>query len=81
MKILFYGVGPLGSLYAGRLQELGHEVSVLARGQRQADTRKQGIVLEHATSGQRTTTHVRVVERLEPTDAYDLVVVLMRKSQ
>jgi 2-dehydropantoate 2-reductase len=81
MKILFYGVGPLGSLYAARLQESGQEVSVLARGQRLTDIRQHGIVLEDATTGHRTTTPVSVKERLEPTDAYDLVVVLMRKNQ
>ena len=81
MKILFYGVGPLGSLYAARLQESGQEISVLARGQRQADIRKHGIVLEDAITGHRTFTRVSVKERLEPTDAYDLVVVLMRKNQ
>ncbi len=36
MKILFYGAGVLGSLYAARLQESGQEVSILARGQRLA---------------------------------------------
>ena len=46
MKILFYGAGVLGSLYAARLQETGQEVSILARGQRLADIREYGIVLE-----------------------------------
>ncbi len=46
MKILFYGAGVLGSLYAARLQEAGQEVSILARGQRLADIREHGIVLE-----------------------------------
>jgi 2-dehydropantoate 2-reductase len=81
MKILFYGAGVLGSLYAARLQEAGHEVLILARGQRLADVRKHGIVLEDGDTGQRTTTRVTVVEQLAPDDAYDLVVVLMRKNQ
>ena len=81
MKILFYGAGPLGSLYAARLQESGRDVSVLARGQRLADIREHGIVLEDAATGNRTTTHVSVTERLEPTDAYGLVVVLMRRNK
>jgi 2-dehydropantoate 2-reductase len=81
MKILFYGAGVLGSLYAARLQEAGQEVSILARGQRLADVRKHGIVLEDGDTGQRTTTRVNVVEQLAPDDTYDLVVVLMRKNQ
>jgi len=81
MKILFYGVGPLGSLYAARLQGSGQDVSVLARGQRLADLREHGIVLEDAASGNRTTTRVNIVARLDPKDTYDLVVVLMRKNK
>lgn len=81
MKILFYGVGPLGSLYAARLQESGQDVSVLARGQRLADIRKYGIVLKDAATGHQTTTRTNVVEQLESADAYDLVVVLMRKNK
>jgi 2-dehydropantoate 2-reductase len=80
MKILFYGAGVLGSLYAARLQEAGQDVSILARGQRLADIREHGIVLEDGDTGQRTTTCVNVVEQLAPDDAYDPVVVLMRKN-
>ena len=81
MTILFYGAGVLGSLDAARLQEAGQEVSILARGQRLADIREHGLVLEDASTGQRATTRVKAVERLAPDDAYDLVVVLMRKNQ
>ena len=81
MKILFYGAGVLGSLYAARLQEAGQAVSILARGQRLADIREHGIVLKDGDTGQRTTTRVNVVDYLAPDDAYDLVVVLMRKNQ
>ncbi len=48
MRILFYGAGVLGSLYAARLQEARQEVSILARGQRLADIREHGIVLEES---------------------------------
>jgi 2-dehydropantoate 2-reductase len=81
MKILFYGAGPLGSLYAARLQDSGQDVSVLARGQRLADILEHGIVLEDAATGERTATRVSVEERLEATDAYDLVIVLMRRNK
>lgn len=81
MKILIYGAGVLGSLYAARLHEAGQQVAILARGQRLADIREHGIVLEDGDTGQRTTTRVNVVKQLAPDDAYDLIVVLMRKNQ
>ena len=31
MKILFYGAGVMGSLYAARLKDSGQDISVLAR--------------------------------------------------
>lgn len=80
MKILFYGAGVMGSLYAGRLKETGQDVYVLARGQRLKDIREHGIVLEDVSTGNRTTTRVNAVERLDPEDAYDLVVVMMPKN-
>ncbi len=81
MKILFYGAGVLGSLYAARLSQAGQDVTMLARGQRLADLRQYGIVIEDPVTGVRATTPVKVVEALAPEDAYDLVVVLMRKNQ
>ena len=81
MKILFYGAGVMGSLYAARLQESGQDVSILARGQRLADIREHGIVLDDGATGQRTATRVNTVERLAPEDAYDLVVVPMPRNR
>ena len=81
MKILFYGAGVIGSLYAARLQDTGCDVSILARGQRLEDLKEYGIVLEHALTGERTTTRVNIVEQLSAEDAYDLIVVAMRKNQ
>ena len=81
MRVLFYGAGVIGSLYAVRLQEAGHEVSVVARGRRLADLRRHGIVLEEAGTGHRTAARVGVVQQLDPGDAYDLIVVAVRKNQ
>ena len=81
MNILVFGAGVLGSLYAARLQEAGHDVSVLARGQRLADIQRYGLVLEDVRTGRQTTTSVRVVAEVPPNEAYDLVLVLIRKNQ
>jgi 2-dehydropantoate 2-reductase len=81
MRILIFGAGPLGSIFASRLHNAGQEVSILARGQRLADIKKYGIVLEEYLTGKRTTTQVKTVEALLPEDEYDLVLVIMRKNQ
>ncbi|HVU67953.1 MAG TPA: 2-dehydropantoate 2-reductase N-terminal domain-containing protein [Ktedonobacteraceae bacterium] len=81
MDILVYGAGVIGSVYAARLQEAGHNVSLLARGQRAVSLRAHGIQLEDASTGRRTTTRVSVVEHLAPTDSYDVVLVTVRLDQ
>jgi 2-dehydropantoate 2-reductase len=80
VRILVYGAGPLGSLFAARLKQAGHEVSLLARGGRLADLLEHGLVLRDVITGQQTVTPVQVVDGLAPQDAYDLVLVIMRKN-
>jgi ketopantoate reductase len=80
MKILVYGAGPLGSIFAAKLHDGGHDVSILARGQRLEDLRQHGIVLENAYTGEQSTTRLTVVEALHPDDTYDLILVIMRKN-
>jgi ketopantoate reductase len=79
-KILVYGAGPLGSLFAARLRQGGNDVSILARGQRLSELREYGIVLVDAQTQAQTLTRVNVIEGLAPDDAYDLVLVIMRKN-
>jgi 2-dehydropantoate 2-reductase len=81
MKILVYGAGVLGSLYAARLKSAGHAVSILARGERAAELRTHGILLHAINKEKYTLIPIDVVESLEPEDAYDLVIVLVRSSQ
>ena len=81
MKILVCGTGPLGSLFAARLHQGGHDVTLLARGQRLADLREHGIVLHNVQTDEWTTDHVATIEQLAPDDPYDLALVIMRKNQ
>lgn len=81
MNILVYGAGVIGSVYAARLQEAGYHVTLLARGQRAVSLQNQGILLEDASTGQRTTTRVSVIDHLAPTDCYDMVLVTVRMDQ
>ncbi|HTP50026.1 MAG TPA: 2-dehydropantoate 2-reductase N-terminal domain-containing protein [Anaeromyxobacteraceae bacterium] len=81
MKILVVGAGVVGSFNAARLKDAAQDVTLLARGQRLADLREHGVVLEQYPSGTRTTTRVPLIERLGPEDAYDLVLVVVRRNQ
>jgi 2-dehydropantoate 2-reductase len=80
MKILIYGSGVIGSIYAARLKNAGQDVTLLARGSRLEDL-KEGVVLEDSRIGYITKTLVPLVDRLQPGDAYDLVIVVMRRNQ
>ena len=81
MQILVFGAGVIGSVYAGKLQQAGHEVVVLARGSRLADLQEHGLVLEDAKSGHRDVLAVPAFSGIPAGDRYDLVIVPVRSEQ
>ena len=81
LRILVLGAGVIGSVYAARLQAAGYHVTLLARGQHAADLRASGLILEDAATGQSTTNHLRIVEKLVPEESYDLALVCVRLDQ
>ncbi|WP_327232992.1 ketopantoate reductase family protein [Streptomyces sp. NBC_01317] len=79
MKVLVYGAGVLGSLLSARLYEAGHDVSLLARGERLAALRQYGVQLAEEDSPAVRRVPVPVVEN--PAGGYDLIAVLVRTHQ
>ncbi|MFF3754070.1 ketopantoate reductase family protein [Streptomyces sp. NPDC002018] len=79
MKLLVYGAGVLGSLFSARLHEAGHDVSLLARGERLAALRRYGVRLAEGDSPAVRRIPVPVVEH--PAGGYDLIAVLVRTHQ
>lgn len=79
--MLVFGAGVLGSFYAARLAGAGHDVTVVARGRRYRELGEHGIVLEQFDTGERTAIPVPVVDRMPTEDAFDLCLVLVRKTQ
>jgi 2-dehydropantoate 2-reductase len=55
-------------------------VTVLERDKRYESIKTQGIILEHALTGKRTTTFVNVIDELKPDDIYDIIFVVMRRN-
>jgi 2-dehydropantoate 2-reductase len=81
LKILVFGAGVLGSLYAGRLAAAGQDVALLARGARLNQLQRDGLVLLDDENGTEERPHVRVVSEIRPGEAYDLVIVAVRAEQ
>jgi len=81
MRILVAGGGVIGSVYGGKLLQAGHDVVMLARGERLSDLQREGLILEEAESGQRTVLPVSTVASVGPEERYDLVMASLRRDQ
>jgi 2-dehydropantoate 2-reductase len=79
MKLLVYGAGVTGSRFAARLHEAGHDVSLLARGERLIALREHGVLLAEGDSPAIRQVPVPVVQG--PAGGYDLTAVLVRAHQ
>jgi 2-dehydropantoate 2-reductase len=80
MKTLIYGAGPIGRWLALRLQQAGQDVTLLARNKTYRSLEQNGIEIVDGLSGERLTARPKLIDRLDPEDHYDLVVVAMQKS-
>jgi 2-dehydropantoate 2-reductase len=81
VRILVLGAGVIGSVYAGQLLEVGHEVALVARGRRLTDLRAHGLVLDDAESGEHRELPIEVLDVPASDVRYDLVVVAARSEQ
>jgi 2-dehydropantoate 2-reductase len=79
VKLLVYGAGVTGSLFSARLHAAGHDVSLLARGQRLAALRRHGVQLAGADSP--AVRRVPVPAAGHPAGGYDLIAVFVRAHQ
>ena len=80
-RLLVVGAGTNGSICAARLQESGMNVTVLARGERYAQIKERGIIIENPLTSKRTVSMVPIIPSLEENDVYDYILVIIRKSQ
>ncbi len=80
MKTLIYGAGPIGRWLALRLNQSGQDVTLLARNETYRSLEENGIEIVDGLTGERLAARPKLVDRLDPEDRYDLVVVAMQKS-
>src|ERR1700683_3422703 len=81
MKILVYGAGVIGTLYAARLQAAGHRVTVLARAPRRDQIQRHGLRLENMINGSPSVIPVSTIDGLAPEAVYDMAVISVRRDQ
>jgi 2-dehydropantoate 2-reductase len=81
MKILVYGAGVIGSIFAFKLKSGGNDVALLARGKRLNQLKKHGIIIEDKIFNEYFKTDIKVVDGLKSGDYYDLVLIIMQRQQ
>jgi 2-dehydropantoate 2-reductase len=81
MKILVYGAGVIGSIYAARLYEAGCNVTLLARGKHYESLTQNGVIIKDTLTGKQTISEVPLTPQLETNDFYDLIIVTVRLDQ
>lgn len=81
MKICVYGAGVIGSIFAGKLAIAGNDITVLARGKRLEEIKKNGIILVNHKTNKSQKAVVKTVDSLLPNDKYDYIFIVMQRTQ
>ena len=79
MRLLIYGAGVIGSLYAVLLKKAGFDVSVYARGRRLAVLKSRGLL--YYENNKLRQSKVKVLKELKRDDKYDFIFLTVRENQ
>ncbi len=80
-KILIYGAGVIGSMYAGRFALAGYDVTVLARNTRLKELQEKGLLLKNNKEEKTERPLIKTIGELNPDDVYDFVFITLHKDQ
>ena len=79
MRVLIYGAGVIGCLYASLLAEKSIDTAIYARGNRLEQLRKYG--LRYFKEGKICKANAKVIDILPPSDCYDFIFLTVRENQ
>lgn len=75
MRILIYGAGVIGSLYAVLLKEAGYDTTIYARGHRLEALQNQGLLYKKNNIIKKV--DIKVIDYLQDNDIYDFMFLLL----
>lgn len=81
IRILIYGAGVIGSIFGAKLALSGVNITMLARGERFDELKKDGIILKDALNGKIENVKVPIIDNLRENDIYDYIVVVVQNTQ
>lgn len=81
MKILIFGAGVIGKVYASQLLKSGVDVTLLARGENYELIKQQGVKVKNILTGETATHKIPVIAEINPNENYDLIIVTVRLDQ
>ena len=80
-KILIFGAGAIGSIFAGILAKYGNNITILARGTRYQEIKSKGIVLRNALTNKTESYSVKCIDELQENDIYEYIIVVVQNHQ
>ena len=79
MRILIYGAGVIGSLYAVLFAEAGYDTSIYARGKRLEALRNNGLL--YKKNQEVIKAEIKILGELANDDIYDFILLTVRENQ
>ncbi|MCD1656017.1 NAD-binding protein [Treponema zuelzerae] len=80
-KILVYGAGAIGSIFAGKLAKYGNDITILARGKRFEEITSNGLILKNALNNKIETINLKCIRELNENDIYDYIIIVVQNNQ
>src|SRR6185437_12914963 len=81
MKILIYGAGVIGSIYAAKLFKSKNDVTLLARGKRYEGLQKKGLIIKEKITVEKITVRIPLIQHLAADDFYEIIILTVRLDQ
>lgn len=79
MRLLIYGAGVIGCLYAALFCEAGYDTTIYARGRRLEDLTENGLL--YIKNKRIRKASVNIIDKVEPKDTYDFIFLPVREYQ